>query len=116
MTSRNAKGLKTLGRKRLYANATERQRACRERAQLSAPQRTPALPRKSRKVSRPKRLAGLEDGIRDLLAEYAEWREQLPESLADTAQAEALNATMEALTEAADLLAGINPPRGFGRD
>ena len=105
-----------MGRKRLYANATERQRACRERAKQPAPQRLPTLPRKNRKVSRPKRLTGLEDGIRDLLAEYEEWRQQLPESLECTAQAEALDAAIEALAEAADLLAGINPPRGFGRD
>jgi len=57
-----------------------------------------------------------EDGIRDLLAEYEDWLEQIPASLMGTAQAEALSATIEALTGAADLLGGICVPRGFGRD
>lgn len=113
VTSRNRKGLQNMGRKRRYANATERQRACRERAK-SATKARPA-PR-SLKQSRPKRLVALEDGIRDLLGEYAEWLEQLPDSLDGTAQAEALAAAIEGLTEAADLLAAITPPRGFGRD
>ena len=106
-----------MGRKRRYADATERQRACRERARLAvAIAQPPTLPRRSRKASRPERLVALEEGIRDLLVEDEEWREQLPESLTSTAQAEALDATIEALTEAAELLAGITPPRGFGRD
>lgn len=105
-----------MGRKRRYANAAERQKACRERAKLAATTPQPPVPRRARKLSRPKRLAGLEVGIRDLLGEYQEWREQLPESLEGTAQGEALDATIEALTEAADLLANICPPRGFGRD
>ena len=106
-----------MGRKRRYADATERQRACRERARLAvAIAQPPTPPRRSRKASRPERLVALEEGIRDLLVEYEEWREQLPESLTSTAQAEALDATIEALTEAAERLAGITPPRGFGRD
>ena len=106
-----------MGRKRCYANATERQRACRERAKLaSAIPQSATPPRLIRKASRPKRLVALEVGVRDLLREYEEWREQIPESLEGTAQADALDATIEALTEAAELLAGISPPRGFGRD
>lgn len=50
------------------------------------------------------------------MAEYEQWRGQIPESLEATAQAEALDAAIEALTEAAELLALITPPRGFGRD
>ena len=42
-----------MGRKRRYADATERQRACRERARLAvAIEQPPTLPRRSRKASR----------------------------------------------------------------
>jgi hypothetical protein len=118
VTSRNENGLKTLGRKRIYANAAERQRACRRRALLANSQNSPPVPppKTPKKLSRPKRLAALEEGVRCLLAEYEEWRGQLPESLEGTSQAEALDSAIEALAEAADLLAGIDAPRGFGRD
>ena len=49
----------------------------------------------------------------DLQTEYAIWLENLPESLQDTATAEALRAICELdLSE----LQSIVPPRGFGRD
>ena len=49
----------------------------------------------------------------ELQAEYAAWLENLPDSLQDTATAEALRAICELdLTE----LQAIIPPRGFGRD
>jgi hypothetical protein len=49
----------------------------------------------------------------DLQADYAAWLDRLPESLRDTATAEAL----EAIT-AFDLseLEALEPPKGFGRD
>jgi hypothetical protein len=46
-----------------------------------------------------------------LQAEYATWCDALPDSLRDTATAEALQAIVEL-----DELADIEPPRGFGRD
>lgn len=106
-----------MGRKRCYANAAERQRAFRERAKSANTEAQPVVPPvKTRKLSRPKRLMALEDGIRHLLDEYEEWRAQLPETLEGTAQADALDVAIETLGEAAELLAGISPPRGFGRD
>jgi hypothetical protein len=56
------------------------------------------------------------DGVAGLVesqAEYAAWLESLPDSLQDTATAEALRAICDLdLTE----LQAIIPPRGFGRD
>jgi hypothetical protein len=52
-------------------------------------------------------------GLVQAQIEYAAWLERLPDSLQDTATAEALRAICEVdLTE----LQAIVPPRGFGRD
>jgi hypothetical protein len=51
-----------------------------------------------------------------LQVEYESWLEALPESLADGDLAERLRDTIEQLAAAADLVAEIEPPRGFGRD
>jgi uncharacterized membrane protein len=52
-------------------------------------------------------------GLVDAQAEYAAWLDSLPDSLQDSATAEALRAICELdLTE----LQAIVPPRGFGRD
>jgi hypothetical protein len=48
-----------------------------------------------------------------LQAEYAAWCDVLPDSLRDSATAEALQAIVEFDI---DVLADIEPPRGFGRD
>ena len=49
----------------------------------------------------------------DLQAGYAAWLDALPESLRGTATAEAL----QAITDLdLDVLAAIEPPRGYGRD
>jgi len=48
-----------------------------------------------------------------LQADYAAWADALPEALRETATAEALQAIVDLdLTD----LAGIEPPRGYGRD
>jgi hypothetical protein len=51
--------------------------------------------------------------LTELQAQYAAWLEALPESLRDSATAEALQAICD--LDLADLQA-IEPPRGFGRD
>jgi hypothetical protein len=48
-----------------------------------------------------------------LQAEYAAWCDALPNSLRDSATAEALQAIVDLDL---DVLADIEPPRGFGRD
>lgn len=103
-----------MGRIKVYANATERQRAYRARApKLDAPAITP---RKERLNSRPMRLAAIEQQIQILLEEYEGWAERMPESLRGSDQAEMLADTIEKLTNLNDILSEINPPRGFGRD
>ena len=52
-------------------------------------------------------------GLIEAQAEYAAWLDSLPDSLQDSATADALRAICELdLTE----LQAIEPPRGFGRD
>jgi hypothetical protein len=48
-----------------------------------------------------------------LQAGYATWLEALPDTLHDTATAEALQAIVDLDL---DTLAGVEPPRGYGRD
>lgn len=103
-----------MGRIKVYANATERQRACRARALKPKP--PAASPRTKRPLSRPKRLAAVEQQVQLLIEEYENWADSLPESLADSSQANMLAETIEQLTTVAELLSEISPPRGFGRD
>jgi len=102
-----------MGRKRRYANPAERQRAYRER--LAKARRAPARKR-ARPPSRPKRLASIEEAVRSLLDEYQEWRDSLPDGLADSEQAARLDDTIESLDTVAHILGDIEPPLGFGRD
>ena len=63
--------------------------------------------------SRPQRW---HDAVAELLAlqaDYAAWADALPDALRETATAEALQAIVE--LDLSDL-AGIKPPRGYGRD
>jgi hypothetical protein len=63
--------------------------------------------------SRARRWSDNVAGLVDAQAEYAAWLDSLPDSLQDSATAEALRAVRELdLTE----LQAIVPPRGFGRD
>lgn len=107
-----------MGRKQIYRDATERQRAHRARI-ASVVSDNPARARSAAphtKISRPARLQALETAVRALLREYQDWLDRLPEPLQDTTQAERLSATIDTLEQVADLLADLEPPRGFGRD
>ena len=103
-----------MGRTKLYANATERQRACRARA--LKPGSPTISPRTKRPLSRPKRLAAIEQQVQLLLEEYQSWAESMPESLSESGQANMLAETIDMLSNIADLLSEVSPPRGFGRD
>ena len=61
---------------------------------------------------RPKRRADAVDQLRTLQAEYEAWRDQLPESLADSRTAELLEGVCDIDLDALD----VELPRGFGRD
>ena len=61
---------------------------------------------------RPRRWAAALAELRALQAEYEAWRDQLPESLADSRTAELLDGVCDLDLDALD----IELPRGFGRD
>ena len=93
------------------------ERQARWRARRRAGLEAPAAARPSKaatdKRSRPRRW---QDAVAELLAlqaEYAAWLGALPDSLQDTATAEALQAIVELDLDA---LASAEPPRGYGRD
>lgn len=106
-----------MGRKRIYANDTERQRAWRDRLKAGEIAIRPSPPAKVRRPPfRPARLAALLAAVHELQAEYERWLDVLPDSLAESQLAERLTETVDQFQAAADLIAEIDPPRGFGRD
>ena len=91
----------------------ERQARYRARRQVQQPQ---AAIRRRAAADRRSRAQRWQDAVAELLAlqaEYAAWSDTLPESLRDSATAEALQAIIDLDL---DNLAEIRPPRGFGRD
>jgi hypothetical protein len=91
------------------------ERQARYRQRLQAPQAAPRI-RYRRPADRRTRPQRWSDAVAELLAlqaEYAGWCEALPDSLRDTATAEALQAIVDLDL---DLLAATEPPRGYGRD
>ena len=63
--------------------------------------------------SRPQRWHAAVAELLALQAEYAAWADALPDSLRDTATAEALQTIVD--LDLSDL-ADVEPPRGYGRD
>lgn len=91
------------------------ERQARHRARQQNSQLTPVI-RYRRPADRRSRPQRWRDAVAELLAlhaEYAAWCDALPDSLRDTATAAALQAIVDLDL---DDLAGIEPPRGFGRD
>ena len=88
----------------------ERQRRFRKRRAAGEPVRTVVRPKDRR--PRPKRWADAVGQLRTLQAEYEAWRDQLPESLADSRTAELLESVCDVDLDALD----VELPRGFGRD
>ena len=94
---------------------SDAERQARYRARRQAEQ-TPSRIRYRRPADRRARPQRWHDAVAELLAlqaEYAAWCDALPNSLRDSATAEALQAILELDL---DVLADIEPPRGFGRD
>ena len=94
---------------------SDAERQARYRARRQAEQ-TPSRVRYRRPADRRARPQRWHDAVAELLAlqaEYAAWCDALPNSLRDSATAEALQAIVELDL---DVLAEIEPPRGFGRD
>ena len=94
---------------------SDAERQARYRARRQAEQASPLI-RYRRPADRRARPQRWRDAVTELLAlqaEYVAWRDALPDSLRDSATAEALQAIVDLDL---DVLADIEPPRGFGRD
>jgi hypothetical protein len=92
------------------------ERQARYRARRKAQEPKAATIRRRPLIDRRSRPQRWRDAVVELLAlqaEYAAWYDALPESLLDTATAEALQ---EIIDLDLDSVADIEPPRGFGRD
>jgi hypothetical protein len=91
----------------------ERQARYRARHQARQATSTVRYRRPADRRTRPQRWHAAVTELLALQAEYAAWAAVLPDSLCNTATAEALRAIVEI-----DLndLAAIEPPRGYGRD
>lgn len=90
----------------------ERQARFRVRRQVPQPSLTIEPPRPPRQ-SRRKRWDDALTVMMTVQAECAAWFEALPDSLRDSATAEALQ---EMIDLDLDAIAAIRPPRGYGRD
>ena len=87
----------------------ERQRRYRERRAAGVPVQERRPPRTP---PRPQRWTAALAELRTLQAEYEAWRDQLPESLANSRTAELLEGVCDVDLDALD----VELPRGFGRD
>jgi len=94
---------------------TNAERQARYRARRKAKQPPPKVRycRAADRRSRSQRWYDTVNGLLALQAEYAAWYEVLPDSLRDSATAEALQAIVDLDVDA---LVAIEPPRGYGRD
>ena len=89
------------------------ERQARYRARRAAPMSPVAARRASDRHSCPRRWRDAIDELLALQATYADWLAALPESLRESATADALEAIVDLdLTAIAD----CQPPRGYGRD
>jgi hypothetical protein len=97
-----------LGTTMTHAERQARYRASHAQGVSKVRYRTPADRR-----SRPQRWHDAVAELLDLQNDYQAWLDAVPESLADSATADALRVICDLdLTE----LANVEPPRGFGRD
>ena len=92
---------------------TDAERQARYRATRTAGRPASRIRRPADHRSRAKRWQDTVAELTQLQAEYQAWLDALPETLQDTATAEALRTLCDLdLTK----LQAVDPPRGFGRD
>ena len=91
------------------------ERQARYRARHQAQQGKPLIRyrRPADRRSRPQRWRDAVEELLALQADYVAWLDALPETLRDSASADALQAIADLDLEP---LAAITPPRGYGRD
>jgi hypothetical protein len=92
---------------------TDAERQARCRAARAAARPVVRFRRPADNRSRAKRWQDAVDELVRLQAEYQAWLDALPETLQDTATAEALRAICDLDL---DELQAVMPPKGFGRD
>jgi hypothetical protein len=103
-------------REKIYASDAHRQQAYRQRLKDRLAGLLPVVGKsKPKRVTRPKRLESVIKELEDLIQEYENWLEALPENLSESEQASQLQDSIEQLQEAASILDAIDLPRGFGR-
>ena len=90
-------------------------RRLREKRKAEAAHKPSDKPAVVIRYRRPKDRRSRPEQWADCLDRYQQWRENLPDSLADSALAELLDAMLE-WRDLVDQLSLANPPRGFGRD
>ena len=105
-----------MGRKRIYATRAEQMRAYRQRLSSARPVPDDAQALPQRPTPRPARLQLLIGAVQTLHTEYLAWLDRLPETLVESPTGLKLADAVEQLEAAADLLAAVDPPRGYGRD
>tara|TARA_R100000655_G_C2906710_1_gene179789 strand:+ start:323 stop:535 length:213 start_codon:yes stop_codon:yes gene_type:complete len=66
--------------------------------------------------SRPQRLSDIVNDLNDLLSEYVEWSESMPENLEDSPTAQKLQDTIDTMENVISDLEGLDLPLGFGND
>ena len=103
-----------MARQRMYSSNAHRQQQYRERLKTQHVAVT-NIPAVARKRSRPQRLRKTLEELEQLIGEYQQWVNALPENLSQGDLAEQLQETIEQLEEAVSLLGAISLPRGFGR-
>jgi hypothetical protein len=105
------RGRKPVGEQALSNAERQARYRARHMSQPAPPATRPRHPADRR--SRPQRWRDAVGELRSLQAAYADWLVVLPDSLRASSTAEALEAVVELdLTD----LAGVEPPRGYGRD
>ncbi len=93
-------------------------RRLREKRKAEAADKPAAVIRYRRpkdRRSRPEQWADAISTLTDCLDRYQQWRDNLPDSLADSTLAERLDAVLE-WRDLVDQLSLVDLPRGFGRD
>jgi len=94
---------------------SDAERAARYRARLKEGVRPVRYRRPADRRSRPQKWHDAVTTLSELLDDYESWRDNLPESLAESATAERIDEVLE-LRELVEQLEAAELPRGFGRD
>lgn len=101
--------------RKLYDSPAERQRAYRQRLKARLAGQEASSSRPKRKPTRPQRLADVQGQLEALANEYQHWLDAMPANQEDGDLADRLHETIALLQEALEVVAQVDPPRGFGR-